>query len=171
VDFSAAVRSVLHVTLDSDDDDVSIVSHGKSNLAKRGPSLRFSMDEGGVFQWLGEDERSADELMGSPKTAKERREKGKAMELLVELLSNGPQLATVISEHAAANEISLRTMNRAKDSLGIKSRQLKGTQEKAEFGIEPGATAWIWELPEAASVPTQAESGTLAPWHPRSDNL
>jgi len=170
VDFSAAVRSVLLVSLDPDDDDVSIVSHGKANLAKRGPSLRFSLDEANNFHWLGEDDRTADELTGAPKVAKERREKVQAMDLLRELLSNGPQLANVIKEHAGANEISARTLDRAKDALGIVSRQLKGAEEKAAFGIEPRVTAWIWEFPGGPSSPIHLESGNLAIWQTGPDN-
>jgi hypothetical protein len=147
VDFSAAVRSVLHVTLDPDDDDVSILSHGKSNLARRGASLRFRVDDQGAFQWLGEDDRTADELTGAPRIPVQRRERERAEDLLTDLLASGPQLQTVIQEHAKANGISERTLERAKKSLGITSRQLKGTAEKSAFCVEPGTTAWVWELP------------------------
>jgi AAA domain len=147
VDFSAAVRSVLHVTLDPDDDDVSIVSHGKSNLARRGASLRFRVDDEGAFQWLGEDDRTADELTGAPRILTQRRERERAEDLLRDLLASGPQLQTVIQEHAKANGISDRTLQRAKKSLDITSRQLKGPAEKAAFCVEPGTTAWVWELP------------------------
>jgi hypothetical protein len=147
VDFSAAVRSVLHVGLDPDDKGTSIVAHSKSNLAELGPSLRFRIDREDGFQWLGEDDRTADELTGAPRAAKQRRERERAEDLLRDLLGNGPQLQTVINAQAEANGISGRTLARAKEALGISSRQLKGPDEKAAFGVEPRNTAWIWELP------------------------
>jgi hypothetical protein len=77
----------------------------------------------------------------------QRRERERAEELLRDLLANGPQLQTVIHAQADANGISERTLARAKQALGITSRELKGPEEKAAFGIEPRNTAWIWELP------------------------
>ena len=62
--------------------------------------------------------------------------RGCAKPFLLEILAGGPRLGTEIQEVAKANLISVRTLQRAKDELGI-------VVEKSGF-----ADGWMWKLPE-----------------------
>ncbi len=64
-----------------------------------------------------------------------------AMTWLEDALSNGPQRAKHIKTWARENCIAERTLERAKDRLGVRS---------SNEGV-PGNNAWFWTLPKGGS--------------------
>ena len=63
IDFQAAARSVLIVGRIKDEPEVRVVCHTKSSLAPEGKAIAFRLDKNNGFEWIGEYDISADELL------------------------------------------------------------------------------------------------------------
>ena len=63
IDFQAAARSVLIVGRIKDEPEVRVVYHTKSSLAPEGKAIAFRLDKNNGFEWIGEYDISADELL------------------------------------------------------------------------------------------------------------
>ncbi len=140
VDFSAACRSVLVLAEDPEDDRRRVIAHAKSNLAPRGPSLAFTIEDG-VLTWAGLASMSADELLESREQRERRgghRPRDEAAEFLRSLLGDMPKTQGTVEREANAAGISFRTVRRAKGELGVRSRRVRA---------EGGAFEWVWSLP------------------------
>ena len=61
--FQAAARSVLIVGRIKDEPEVRVVCHTKSSLAPEGKAIAFRLDKNNGFEWIGEYDISADELL------------------------------------------------------------------------------------------------------------
>ncbi len=81
--------------------------------------------------------------------------------LLLELLREGPRLATVVKAEARQAGIAERTLWRAKDKLGVKAQK---------DGFKGG---WVWSLPKAATdaeaCHTQEDGSLGGAWQPSDD--
>lgn len=131
IDFQAAARSVLIVGRIKDDPDVRVVCHIKSSLAPEGTSIAFRLDKDSGFQWIGEYDISADDLLSSDN----RGQKGRAAkEFLNEILSKGELEQTKIAEEAEIRGIKNKTLWNAKKKLNVISTKI-GNQ-------------WFWMLPK-----------------------
>ena len=76
IDFQAAARSVLIVGRVKDEPEVRVVCHTKSSLAPEGTSIAFRLDKNNGFEWIGEYDISADELLnGDGRGQKSRKAK------------------------------------------------------------------------------------------------
>ena len=76
IDFQAAARSVLIVGRIKDEPEVRVVCHTKSSLAPEGKAIAFRLDKNNGFEWIGEYDISADELLnGEGKGQKTRKAK------------------------------------------------------------------------------------------------
>ena len=121
VDFVAAARSVLMVSkVEEGEENERMLSHIKSNLAKRGTTLIFTLDECGIENW-----RPANvlELVGEQKTTK-----GKFAEKVIDgLISQTEMRADEISNILSGMGFSVSTIKRAKASLGVSSKKV-GTE-------------------------------------------
>jgi len=146
--FSAAARSVLLVGRlpgAKPDDPRRVLASTKSNLAPTPPSLMFEVtategEWGSVpmVSWKGEVELTADDLAAAePKRSRSRSKRDEAVDFLRDALADRPASATELQEEAAELGLSWRTVERAKESLGVRSEKLPGE-----------AGAWIWFLPE-----------------------
>ena len=129
IDFQAAARSVLIVGRIKDEPEIRVVCQTKSSLAPEAKSLAFRLSEENGFEWIGEYDVTADDLLSG--TAKGARKQA-AMEFLENILSNGPMPHTELTELAMQKGIAERTLRSAKDELGIKSKR-KNNQ-------------WYWNL-------------------------
>jgi len=139
IDFRAAARSVLLVGRVSKDSNIRAVVHDKSSLAKEGEPLSFAVDEHNRFQWLGPIDITASELLdgtGQPMTKVETME-DELLRLLIR-----PLPATYIIAYAKNIGVSERTVNTAKEHLGIVS--------------EKRADGWYWRLPDDSEFPVGA---------------
>ena len=131
IDFQAAARSVLIVGRVKDEPEVRVVCHTKSSLSPEGTSIAFRLDKNNGFEWIGEYDISADELLNGDGRGQKSR---KAKEFLLEILANGGMTQKKIAEEAEARGIKSKTLWNAKRELEIDSVK-RGKQ-------------WYWMLPE-----------------------
>ena len=132
IDFFAVARSVLLVGRIEGQENMRAVVQIKNNLAVFGHSKAFELTEDG-FQWLGDYEITADELLGgvTPKANKKER----AKQLIYELAeTNNVVKSEDIVNLAEEKGISKRTLENAKKELGIKGKRI--------------GDAWYWRLDE-----------------------
>ena len=117
IDFRAAARSVLLIGRVKREPNVRVVIHDKSSLAPEGKPVAFCLDPETGFDWIGEYDITADELLsgagGNTATKTEQAER-----LILDLLADGKELASEDIEKAAAEAgISARTVRAAKKNL------------------------------------------------------
>ena len=117
IDFRAAARSVLLIGRVKREPNVRVIIHDKSSLAPEGKPVAFCLDPETGFEWIGEYDITADELLsgagGNTATKTEQAER-----LILDLLADGKELASEDIEKAAAEAgISARTVRAAKKNL------------------------------------------------------
>ena len=121
IDFQAAARSVLIVGRIKDEPEVRVVCQTKSSLAPEAKAVAFRLNEETGFEWIGELDITADDLLsGTVKGTK----KQTAMDFLEKLLAEGQMAQTEIIELARHKGISDKTLRNAKDELKIKSKRV-----------------------------------------------
>ena len=105
IDFQAAARSVLIVGRIKDEPEVRVVCHVKSSLAPEGKSIAFRLDKDNGFEWIGEYDISADDLLSgdSRGQAEKRGIKKKTLrnaklELEIDSVKRGNQWFWMLSE-------------------------------------------------------------------------
>ncbi len=129
IDFQAAARSVLIVGRIKNEPEIRVVCQIKNSLAPEAKSIAFKLSEKNGFEWLGECDVKAEELLCG--TAKGMKQKT-AINFLEDTLSKGKMAQTKIAELAEEKGISNKTLRNAKKSLDIKASKI-GNQ-------------WYWEL-------------------------
>ena len=118
IDFRAAARSVLLIGRVKREPNMRVVIHDKSSLAPEGKPVAFCLDPETGFEWIGEYDITADELLsgagGTTATKTEQAER-----LILDLLADGKELASEdIVKAAAEAGISERTVQNAKRNMG-----------------------------------------------------
>ena len=131
IDFQAAARGVLIVGRIKDEPEVRVVCHVKSSLAPEGKSIAFRLDKDNGFEWIGEYDISADDLLSGDSRGQKSR---KAKEFLLEILADGGMAQKKIEEEAEKRGIKKKTLRNAKLELEIDSVK-RGNQ-------------WFWMLSE-----------------------
>ena len=131
IDFQAAARSVLIVGRIKDEPEIRVICHVKSSLAPEGKSIAFRLDKETGFEWIGEYDISADDLLSGDSRGQKSR---KAKEFLMEILANGGMAQRKIEEEAEKRGIKKKTLRNAKLELEIDSVK-RGNQ-------------WFWMLSE-----------------------
>ena len=120
IDFQAAARNVLIVGRIKDEPEIRVVCQTKSSLAPEAKAVAFRLSEKNGFEWVGEYDVSADDLLsGTVKGTK----KQAAMDFLESLLSGGRMSQTEIMELAERRNIAEKTLRNAKETLGVKSKR------------------------------------------------
>jgi hypothetical protein len=154
IDITAAMRSVLFLGQDPDNETRRVVAQSKANNAKLGPSLAYRIVsvehdvitptgdlvtvEAPRLDWDGLSPLTATDLASPPVT---NEEEGTALDqakaFLVELLTEAPLLADEVAKAAKAVGIAMMTIRRAKPLAGVKTRRrhLENVPSKA----------WPWE--------------------------
>lgn len=136
----AAVRSALLVAKDPQDENLRVLCHYKNNLGPLASSLLFEpVPEGGAvkIEWCGQCDYKAEDLLGT-KPGNEKRIA--AQKFLVDSLANGPVEQAVLKATAQASGFAWRTVERAKETLGVRSQRQ---------GWGPGSKC-LWALPDKA---------------------
>ena len=131
IDFQAAARSVLIVGRIKDEPEIRVVCHVKSSIAPEGKSIAFRLDKDTGFEWIGEYDISADDLLSGDNRGQKIHE---AKEFLKEILVSGSVAQTKVAEEAESRGIKKKTLWNAKKELEIESVKI-GNQ-------------WFWMLPE-----------------------
>jgi hypothetical protein len=130
IDFFAVARSVLLVGRVEGEPNIRAVVQIKNNLAVFGHPKGFELSEKG-FNWLGDYEITADEVLGGIAPKANKFEQAKSMLRELAETSNAIQ-SNEIFEMAGEHGISKRTLENAKKELGIKAKKINNT--------------WYWEL-------------------------
>lgn len=138
IDVAGAVRSILLLARDPDEEDKRYLVQTKMNLASKGDALEFRIDDGGI-KFTGITDKTADEILrkqdfvsgiGRPDVKLQE-----AKEVIEELLAAG---AAVPAEDCEAvlknNGVRRSTGQTAKRELGIVSVKIQDR--------------WYWKLPE-----------------------
>ena len=121
IDFQAAARSVLIVGRIKDEPEIRVVCQTKSSLAPEAKAVAFRLNEETGFEWIGELDITADDLLsGTVKGTK----KQAAMDFLENLFADGQMSQKEIIELARQKGISDKTLRNAKDELKIKSKRV-----------------------------------------------
>lgn len=131
IDFQAAARSVLIVGRLKDEPETRVMCHVKSSLAPEGKSVAFRLDKETGFQWIGEYDISADDLLSGDARGQKSRI---AKEFLLDILADGGMAQKKIEEEASKQRIKKKTLRNAKQELEIDSVK-RGNQ-------------WFWILSE-----------------------
>lgn len=121
IDFQAAARSVLIVGRIKDEPETRIVCQTKSSLAPEAKAVAFRLSEENGFEWIGEYDVTADDLLSG--TAKGTKKQA-AMDFLENLLADGQISQKEIMELAKQKGISEKTLRNAKEELGVKSKRV-----------------------------------------------
>jgi hypothetical protein len=135
----AATRSALLIGKDPRDENRRVLCHMKSNLGPLAPSLLFEpvMGDGGMkIEWRGECDYEAEDLLTRSKEGSAGSRRAEAESFLRELLADGPVAQKEVQAKATAAGFAMRTVERAKDALGVRSQRR---------GFGPGSSC-LWEL-------------------------
>ena len=101
----------------------------KSSLAPEAKAVAFRLSEKNGFEWVGEYDVTADDLLSG--TAKGTKKQA-AMDFLEKLLADGQMPQTEIMELAEKKGIAEKTLRNAKEALNVKSKRLNNQ--------------WYWSL-------------------------
>lgn len=146
VAFIAAARAAYVVTKDQKNPERRLVMPVKNNLAKDSTGLAYSIStsENGapVIAWELEPVTiTADEALTPADSNEEKTDTEWAVEVLQNVLSNGPVQVAEINKEAKQAGISPKSLRRAREGLGIKPR-------KTDF-----KGGWVWSLPQHEDAP------------------
>jgi hypothetical protein len=143
IDFTGAARSELLIGSTADAKQRAMI-HIKSNVGPIGPPIEFKIEPGGLagqFKILGESTLTAADFSAPEKGKGEDTALNDAQEFLKEMLVEGALPFTEIEEQRKIHGIASKTLQRAKQSLGIKSRQYR----------KDGKRWWEWRMDESDS--------------------
>lgn len=135
IDFFAVARSVLLVGRVEGEENLRAMIQIKNNLAAFGHPKAFQLSEKG-FEWLGDYEITADEVLGGIIPRSNKMEQAK--KLLRELAETNNAISSKeVFELAEEEGISKRTLESAKKELQIKAKKINNT--------------WYWILEQIKS--------------------
>jgi hypothetical protein len=153
VAFGAAARSVLLLAEDPDDPEGEngnrrVLAHVKSNLGAKQPSINYAVEprvvEGAagpvgtsILVEQGESTYTANDLLDKTASSTEANARDEARTFLADELADGPVPTKALKDAADEAGISWRTIERAKQALGVKSRKAQGVV----------GGGWEWSLP------------------------
>jgi hypothetical protein len=143
IGYVGAARSVLLVAKDKGNAAQRILAPIKANLSGEMPAIAFTITGEPALAWRGPVEADIAELLAAP-SADGKGEVSKlaeALDFLEQVLGDGPVSATDVLKEAQDIGIAKRTLDRAKDQLGVIARR------EGESGKRGGGT-WYWELPK-----------------------
>lgn len=139
-DIMGACRSYIALGNVPGEEDMKFMSHEKSSLDKKGKTILFEIDpdKGGIV-YLGENCLSMDDYTAirSKKRVKDAPAVEAAKQFIVNNMPEGRRLAKELFNLAKGNKISERSLQRAREELGIITRRTKGFPSQSEW-ILPG---------------------------------
>ena len=130
IDLTGAVRTELHAGAV---DGQRAMVQAKSNLGQYGDSLGYVIEPpDGLFRWTGKSDLTAIDLQEGEATREQRWDWEEACDYLEQALAGGPRKVTELED---GTEIPLRTLQRAREKLGLKKTR------------EGQNGPWMWALP------------------------
>lgn len=135
IDFTAAARSVIVAAIYDEDTSENLLLHIKCNLAKKGSTISYKLDETNALLWNGFSDLKYQDLaeVNTSSTVPDIKA------WLEEELLDGERLASELLETSDKRGYSRASLNRAKKSLNVI------TFNKAEQG-KKGAGKWYWKI-------------------------
>jgi hypothetical protein len=129
VDVIGAARSAIRVIKNPDDPTERLVLHIKHNISERGQSWAYKLEAKGgrkvpEFRWVGPSSLTIDDIMAGER-GEEASALDRAVEYLRDELKDGPKPTKVVEDHAERHSISKRTLDRARQTLGIRPQKTK----------------------------------------------
>ena len=152
-----AARSCWALFRDKNDSDLRICAPAKCNDAIDPKAFSFHITDGRVQIVDANLDQHADDLQAEQSNPQGRpaTKRPKAEDWLRQYLADGEKPSTEIFEAAAVVNFAKRTIERAKDALGIKPRQVWDADEKTN--------QWFWELPADPSPPISGDLPLILP--------
>ena len=126
IDIAASVRSVLQVERLKSDSNIRLIKHIKSSLAPEGDLFGFEISSEGKVDFIGsiDMEKEVDSIVDQSKTSFDTK-MNTSEKFLIKELSKGDRRYNDILNMIQKKNISVRTLNNAKKSLGIISIKKK----------------------------------------------
>lgn len=141
IDIAAIARSVLMISRDKEDPSVRYMFPVKSSLAPEGAVIAFSFNRQNGIRWLGQRELDKN-VVDSCNLADSK--KMLAIRIIQDVLYEHDVLSAEIIRKLKIMDISERTINTAKKSLGIVSYRKDGV--------------WYWRLPDGNNLTNWRET-------------
>ena len=130
-DIVNAARSVLSITRVNEDEDIIMVKHLKSTLAKRAAPFYYEIVGNGLIEFMTDVDMVDDEL---PFVGRKQSKADVAKEMILDLLTNNPMkgddVVKIVMDSAG---MSLSTANTAKRAASVLSEKI--------------GDVWWWYLP------------------------
>jgi hypothetical protein len=135
----ARVRSILVVTKEPNQANTFFVASGKNSYGPVPPTLSFRLlgEPAPVFQWLGQVQDTADDLLRRRASNDKPRKRDMARQFLQVMLADGGVSVQGLKAKALKEAFSWPTIERAQEDLGIVSRHT---------GFASGSW-WYWAFP------------------------
>lgn len=140
IDIAAAVRSILLVGRDKEQENTRVMAHLKSSLAPEGAPIAFELDQDG-FRWVGKYEIGLDDLLNGTRSEREPTKEAQAVILILEMLRDGEKPCNEIYARLSEHGIGRRTAENAKQTAGVKA-------------FKKGA-AWYWAVAQMKTATPQ----------------
>ena len=153
IDVTAAARSILMLGSDPNNENDKGVAHIKSNGAKAGGIVGFTIHDDGI-EWNPHTTLTLDMIQG--RTIPQREEKNdtaldEAKDFLQDVLSDGKQSSKDILLTAKQCGISERTLRRARLDMGIDCTERKGFSKDIIV---------YWKLPQTNEMNVEPQKDT-----------
>lgn len=161
----AAARAAFVVARDPEDPDRRVLAPLKLNVAPEPPARAFRLvvDPDCThprIAWEGVSSLDADALLAVPPDRAESSALGEAIDVLREILTDGPLSAKAVRAQAREAGLSWITVRRAQERLGIRPRKVGRPGEQQQ---------WLWALPDAEGArpsPKTLTPGGMSPFGP-----
>jgi hypothetical protein len=151
-----AARAGLLVAPDPDDDSRRVMAASKSNLGPKVPSLAYRIVEDERYKvarvmWDGTSKHTASDLVRQRVDEEEAPALAEATRVLKEILADGPLAAGNVKMQAKTAGVSERTLDRARQVLGVTARR-KGFGQGAHYE---------WSMPAMAATCQEVVEGDM----------
>jgi hypothetical protein len=160
-----ACRCGWLVARDPCDPERRVLAQVKNNLAPPQPSLAFRVQElsagAPVLSWLGPSLWSADQLLAEEtRTLPRDSVVQRACDFLETVLADGARTSREMGTLAQQQGLSVRTLERAKRALGIRSVRVRADGKQLSYWLLPGQQLFPANLPpEAMPLPLEEWQG------------
>jgi putative DNA primase/helicase len=132
IDLVAAARSVLLVGADPDEPNKRAIVQVKNNLAPHGEAIGYTLDDG-QFHWTGASPLTATRILSVASDDVERGALVNAKEFLSSALADGAREVEEVAKEARQVGITMQTLRRAREQLGIRARRVGQPGTKQQF--------------------------------------
>lgn len=150
-----AARSGLVVGKDPEDESRRVLAVTKSNLGAEPPSLAYTIENDPLFnvsriRWHGVVNLSANQILPTGDGGQDTGALAEAKAVLKDILAQGPMPSRWVKKQAKEAGIADRTLDRAKQVLGVRSDK--------SGGIGGADSCWKWSLPEVRQPTPKPDS-------------